>query len=54
VQRVFRLPLNPTCENLASIIVKNVWDISAPNVHEIFVTVWENEKSKATDSWVRE
>jgi len=53
-QRVFRLPLNPTCENLATIIVKNIHDIIlVENVCYISVTVWENHESYASDYWMR-
>jgi len=53
-QRVFRLPLNPTCENLAEVVCRNIWEVTlADNITHIKVTVWENEDSCATATWVR-
>lgn len=52
-QRVFRLPLNPTCENLATIIIQNIHDICLDNIVGIEVTVWENKDSLAACSWKR-
>lgn len=53
-QQVCRLPLNPTCENIAEIICKSIWEITMPdNIYQIEVTVWENHESKATAVWKR-
>lgn len=56
-QRVFRLPLNPTCENLAKLILEDVQlltEITNNEVNFISVTVWENDVSMATDQWNKE
>jgi 6-pyruvoyltetrahydropterin/6-carboxytetrahydropterin synthase len=53
-QRVYIMDLNPTCENIATLIVQQITIAVRPNIEFVSVTVWENEDSMATDSWMRE
>ena len=54
-QRVYRLPLNPTCENIAKLLLDEI-HMRTHNqaVDFISVTVWENDKSMATEQWNKE
>lgn len=45
-QRVYVLPKNPTCENVAEFLTKRVLDLSG-NIKKVTVIVWENNKSYA-------
>ena len=54
-QRVYRLPLNPTCENIAKLLLDEVRLRTRNQVVDfISVTVWENDKSMATEQWSKE
>jgi 6-pyruvoyltetrahydropterin/6-carboxytetrahydropterin synthase len=54
-QRVYRLPLNPTCENIAKLLLDEVHcRTHMQDVSFISVTVWENDKSMGTEQWRRE
>lgn len=54
-QRVYLLPLNPTCENLAKVFLDEI-HVRTHNkqVDFISITVWENDKSMATEQWHKE
>ena len=54
-QRVYRLPLNPTCENIAKLLLDEV-HMRTHNQDIVFisVTVWEKDKSMGTEQWRRE
>jgi 6-pyruvoyltetrahydropterin/6-carboxytetrahydropterin synthase len=54
-QRVYRLPLNPTCENIAKLLLDEIHMRTHNQVVDfISVTVWENDKSMATEQWSKE
>ena len=51
-QKVCRLPVNPTCENLAILIKAQVLQLIDPKLLDgVSITVWENDVSYAVDSW---
>lgn len=54
-QRVYRLPLNPTCENIAKLLLDEVHcRVRNKQIEFISVTVWENQDSMATEQWTKE
>ena len=54
-QRVYRLPLNPTCENIAKLLLDEVHCRTHNQVVDfISITVWENDKSCAIEQWKRD
>lgn len=54
-QRVYRLPLNPTCENIAKLLLDEIhMRMHTQQVDFISITVWENDKSMATEQWNKE
>jgi 6-pyruvoyltetrahydropterin/6-carboxytetrahydropterin synthase len=51
-QNVVAISMNPSCENLARIILES---IQRKNDYEfIGITVWENNESRATETWTRD
>lgn len=52
-QQVVTIPDNPSCENLARIICEATLDL-AEDLKFVGITVWENDKSRATVTWTPE
>lgn len=54
-QRVVALSLNPTCENLAKLILQDILAThNDVDLEYISITVWENDVSMAVEQWSHE